>query len=88
MTTLFADADEGVWIGSRFGLEHLALGGRRSDVLRLAPDEAQTVGVNDLARCADGALYVLDARGPGEDTGRVYRITWEGDGATPAHHNP
>lgn len=57
VTTLLADAGEGIWIGSRFGLEHLALGGKRSDVLRLAPDDARQVQVNDLARCADGALY-------------------------------
>ena len=42
---------------------------------------------------ADGALYVLDRRGqspdqssPGAESkaGRLYRITWEGDGVTPA----
>jgi quinoprotein glucose dehydrogenase len=42
---------------------------------------------------ADGALYVLDRRGHSTDgsppwgagkSGRLYRVTWEGDGATPA----
>jgi len=39
---------------------------------------------------ADGALYVLDRRGPVDapaeleaEGGRIYRITWEGDGSTP-----
>jgi len=33
---------------------------------------------------ADGAVYVLDSRGEGKQAGRVYRLTFEGDGATPA----
>lgn len=57
ITVILADAGEGVWIGSRYGLEHLAVGGKRSDVLRLTPDDDRKVQVNDLARCDDGALY-------------------------------
>ncbi len=34
---------------------------------------------------ADGALYILDSRGGvGGEGGRLYRLTWEGDGVTPA----
>ncbi len=58
ITALLADSGDGIWIGSRFGLEHLALGGKRSDVLSLTPDDARKVQVNDLTRCTDAALYV------------------------------
>jgi diguanylate cyclase (GGDEF)-like protein/PAS domain S-box-containing protein len=79
ITTILADAGEGIWIGSRFGLEHLALGGKRSDVLRLVPDDDRKVQVHDLTRCSDGALYVGTSDGlfrvnPGSLRARVMSI--------------
>jgi diguanylate cyclase (GGDEF)-like protein/PAS domain S-box-containing protein len=62
VTALLADRDGGLWIGSRFGLEHLDAAGRRSDVLRM-PGEDQDARVNDLAHCADGALYASTGAG-------------------------
>ena len=63
ITSLLADGADGLWIGSQFGLEHLAAGGKRIDVLRLAPEPARQAQVNDLARCADGALFVATSEG-------------------------
>ena len=63
ITVLLADGDEGIWVGSHFGLEHLANNGRRSDILRLPPSAEPEASVRDLARCADGTLYAATSAG-------------------------
>ena len=63
ITALLADAGDGVWIGSKFGLEHLAQGGKRTDVLRLVPDANRNVYISDLTRCGDGSLFVASTEG-------------------------
>ena len=51
-------------------------------LLAFGPDAVRPI---QLAQGADGALYILGVRGPAEaPTGRVYRMTWSGDGASPA----
>ncbi len=90
ITALRADAGEGLWIGSRFGLEHLARGGKRTDVLRLVPDPERKVQVNDLASCSDGALYVATSEGlyrvnPGSLRARALSVPIDGRVLTAVH---
>ncbi len=90
ITALRADAGEGIWIGSQFGLEHLSRGGKRTEVLRLVPGDERKVQVNDLASCSDGALFVATSEGlyrvnPGSLRARVLSVPEDGRMLTAVH---
>jgi diguanylate cyclase (GGDEF)-like protein/PAS domain S-box-containing protein len=90
VTALLADGTEGIWIGSEFGLEHLDQGGKRSDVLRLSPEPGRTARVNDLTRCADGALYAGTSEGlyrvnPGSLRARALTVPTQGRNMRAVH---
>jgi len=61
VTALAADLDDGLWIGSQFGLERVDRNGRRHDVLKLEGTRFRMV--RQISLCRDGNL--LAATGVG-----------------------
>ena len=61
VTALATDLDDGLWIGSQFGLERVDRNGQRRDVLRLEGNRFRML--RQIALCRDGAMLVASGVG-------------------------